>query len=258
MCTARHNRSRLQPWRDQILRRLVALRRKQRDEPARDVLGLIVRARDDDGRPLTDAQIVAHINILLVAGYETTTVLSAWMLYLLATQHTERERVEGELAALLGDAAQPVTIEALRAMRQLDLFIKEAARLYSPLIALPRGVVQPVEWNGYTLPVGTRVRLALAAGHRLPHVFADPERFDPQRFAPPREEERRTPYGFVPFGGGARLCIGINFATLELKVIAALVLRYYHLAAAPDQQPTHAGHVTATIPQGIRLRVARK
>jgi retinoid hydroxylase len=245
--------------RNQLLRGLIAARRRQGPggQPS-DVLGMIVHARDDDGRLLDDAQIVAHLNVLLVAGYETTTVLSAWVLYLLATLPEQRAAIAAELDPLWAEGDGCPTVAALRGARHLDAFVKEAARLHSPVIVVPRGVVRPVEFAGYELPAGARVRLALAASHRLPQVFAEPERFDPERFAPPREEDRRTPYGFVPFGGGTRLCIGSAFASLEIKALAAHVLRHYRLEAVPGQQIGNAGHITATLPQGIRLRVSRR
>jgi cytochrome P450 len=234
---------------------LIAHRRAlPESEQPRDVVGMIVRARDDDGRALSDEQVLAHINILLVAGHETTTTLGAWVLYLLATNPAERARVEAELAALLDAGGQAASVEALRSMRQLDAFIREAGRLYSPVINVPRGVLSDYEFGGYRIPAGTPVRLALAACHRLPGVFAEPARFDPSRFLPPRDEERRTPYGLVTFGGGPRICIGINFAQIEVKALAAYVLRHYTLEAAGPPSP-HAGHWNASLPGGLMLRV---
>jgi retinoid hydroxylase len=243
--------------RDQILLDLIAERRAHPlDEQPRDVLGQIVRARDDDGRPLSDEQILAHINILLVAGHETTTSLGAWVLYLLATMPEHRRRIATEIASVMGDAASgPLAVEALRELKQLDNFIKEAGRLYAPVITVPRGVLRDVEFGGYTLLAGTPVRLGIAAAHLLPHVFADPPRFDPDRFAPPREEDRRTPYGLVTFGGGSRICIGINFANIETKALAVHVLRHYRLAAVEGQRIVNAGHITSFLEHGVRLRV---
>ncbi|MGZ3681568.1 MAG: cytochrome P450, partial [Ktedonobacterales bacterium] len=100
------------------------------------------------------------------------------------------------------------------------LFIRETGRLHSPVQNVPRGVVQDVEFAGYTIPAGTDVRLALAGCHRMERYFANPDTFDPDRFAPPREEDRKTPYSLVTFGGGPRLCIGVNFANIEVKALA--------------------------------------
>jgi cytochrome P450 len=246
--------------RDELAGKLMALiaerRARPEDAQPRDVVGMIVRARDEDGRPLRDEQILAHINILLVAGHETTTPLSAWVLYLLATMPEQRRRIEAEIDSLLAAGAS-LTVEALRGMKQLDNFIKETGRLYPPVINVPRGALSEFTFGGYTIPAGTPIRLALGAGHLLPQVFAEPRRFDPDRFAPPREEDRRTPYGLVTFSGGARICIGINFAQIETKALAAHVLRHYRLEAVEGQRIVHAGHWTALLEHGIRLRVRR-
>jgi cytochrome P450 len=238
------------------LYRLIQERRALPDsEQPRDVVGLIVRARDEDGQALSDAQILAHINILLVAGHETTTTLAGWTLFRLATEPAQREAIQAEVDGLLGDARGEIPVEAIRQMKQLDAFIKEVGRLYPPVINVPRGVVKDFEFAGYRIPAGTPVRLALAASQRLPQVFPEPERFDPARFLPPRDEDRATPYGLVTFGGGPRICIGISFAQIEVKALAAHVLRTYDLAAAPGQSLAHAGHWTAFVPGGIRVRV---
>jgi retinoid hydroxylase len=245
-------------WRDRILLDLIAERRtRSHNSQPRDVLGTIVHARDEEGEPLSNQQILAHANNLLVAGHETTTTLSAWTLYLLATMPEHRRRIEAELDSLLGDVPGPLEVAALRGLHQLESFIKEVGRLYPPVLTVPRSVVRPVEFGGYMLPSGTSVRLALGASHLLPHVFAEPRRFDPDRFAPPREEDRRTPYGLVTFGGGPRICIGIHFAQIETKALVAHVLRRYRLQAVDDQPPANAGHLTA-LPHRIRLRVQPK
>ena len=227
------------------------------DYQPRDVVGMMARARDENGRALSDEQLLAHINILLVAGHETTTTLGAWMLYLLATMPEQRQRIVEELDRLLGNQVGPIPAEAVRSMRTLENFVKEVGRLYPPVLNVPRGVVSDFEFAGYRIPAGASIRLALGASHLLPRVFADPLRFDPDRFAPSREEDRRTPYGLVTFGGGPRICIGINFANIEVKVLAAHVLRHYDLEAT-TAPPPHAGHWTAILPTGVWARVRER
>lgn len=243
-----------------MLLQLIAQRRAMpEDEEPRDVLGMIVRARDEDGQRLSDEQLLAHVNILLIAGHETTTTLSAWVLYLLATMPEWRERLLAEL-----DAAAPVAtsgilpMETFRELPLLDSFIKETGRLYPPVLNVPRGVLSAFEFGGYEIPAGASVRLALGASHLLPSVFDAPERFDPERFLAPREEERRTPYSLVTFGSGPRICIGINFAQIETKALTAYVLRHFQLEPVTEQEPARTGHWTMQIAQGIRLRVTRR
>ena len=97
--------------------------------------------------------------------------------------------------------------------------------------------------------------LAIAAGHHLPSVFPEPERFDPDRFLPPREEDKRNPYALVTFGGGPRICLGINFAQVEVTALAAHVLRRFQLNAIPDRPFAQLGGIIQSLPQGIPMRV---
>lgn len=240
---------------DAMLLRLIAERRATPAKQARDVLGMIVHARDEHGRGLTDTEVLGHLNVLLIAGHETTTTLAAWTLYLLTALPEQRQRVEDELAALLADEHAPLSVEAARQLHALDLFIRETGRLHAPVQNVPRGVVADVEFAGYTLPAGTPARLALAACHRMPQYFAEPERFDPDRFSAPREEDRKTPYALVTFGGGPRLCIGVNFANIEVKAIAVDVLRRYQLAPVSAEPPMEFGFITTVIPGGMPMRV---
>lgn len=242
---------------NQVLLPLIHQRHAATGTPS-DVVGMIVAARDDEGEPFSDEQVLAHLKILLVAGHETTTTLGAWTLYQLAARPGDRARVQTELARAEPSREEPIGLETLRGARFLDSFIKEVGRLYSPVVQVPRGVAKEFEFEGYTIPPGAEVRLSLSAGHRLPRVFAEPERFDPERFEPPREEDKRVPYSLVTFGGGPRVCIGMSFAQLEVKALVAHVLRGLDLAPIPDRPPIHAGYWTAIAPEGVLVQVAER
>jgi len=138
----------------------------------------------------------------------------------------------------------------------LSAAIREAGRLQSPVLLLPRGVLNDFEFAGRHVEAGTQVFLAIAAGHRLASVFNDPDRFDPDRFLPPREEDRRNPYALPTFGGGPRIRLGINFAQVEVMALGAHVrrnLRLQPVSAGPI--PQYAG-ILPTLPERIRVRVA--
>jgi cytochrome P450 len=233
---------------------LIDARRRTRGA-AHDVISLIVHARDDLGRALSDMELIGHINILLIAGHETTTSLAAWALYELATRPEWVARLQAELAGLGVDRDHPLTVDSLRRAPLLEAFIKETGRLHSPVINVPRGTVSDFVFNDVRVPAGTPVRLALAAGHRLATAFVDPDRFDPDRFLVPRDEDRRTPYALATFGGGSRICIGINFATIELKALLAHVLTHYQLAPAHGHLPKTMGYWNAFLPEGLWLQV---
>jgi retinoid hydroxylase len=239
---------------DALIRPKIAERRAQ---PTDDILGLLVTARDASGQPLSDERIIAHANILLVAGHETSTSLSAWLLYELTQQREVARRVLEEQLALVGPTAEP-TLDEIKRMRYLDLVLLEAERYYPPVANGPRGVEEDFEFAGYRVPAGAYVLYSIAASHQLPEVFECPEVFDPERFAAPREEHKRTPYALVGFGGGPRVCIGINFAKVEIKALVSQALRRYELEAVPDQTLVQFYQVTAMPLYGIRLLVRER
>jgi len=226
---------------------------ERRAHPTDDVLGMLVQARDPDGNALSDEQLIAHTNILLVAGHETSTSMSAGLLYLL-TQHPDYlRRVLDEQAALVPEGTDP-PLEAIQRMRVLENALMEAERLYPPVQYGPRGVVEDFDFDGYHVPAGMHVFYAIAASHLIPSVFANPTTFDPDRFAPPREEQKKTPYALVGFGGGPRICIGINFAKVEIKAMISQILRQYTFELAPNQDVELFG-VISRPRDGVRMRV---
>jgi cytochrome P450 len=238
---------------DAMLLRLIAERRGQ---PTDDILGMLASAHDEDGRAFSDEELLGQVHILLVAGHETTTTMNAWNLYALAEHPDYLARVHAELDAVLLQGNGEITLNEIRVLKVLGYALDEAGRLWPPVAILPRVAVQEFEFGGYRVPAGITVRLAPAATHRLPAIFADPDRYDPDRFAPPREEAKRAPYALVTFGGGPRICIGVNFAQVEMKAAAAHILRRYTLEPMPEKPVVHRYYgVTAEVPSGIHVRV---
>jgi cytochrome P450 len=238
----------------QKLLELIAGRRATCPGNRNHVLGMLVDATDGSGRSLSDEQLLAHVNILLVAGHETTTTLGAWTLFLLAQHPSYLARIEQELNSILG--TKPLISNALQKLPMLAAAIREAGRLHSPVMLLPRGVVSDFEFAGRHVEAGTSALLAVGAGHRLASVWDEPARFDPDRLLPPREEDRRTPYAPATFGGGPRICLGINFAQLEVMALVAHVTRHYRVASV-SQMPIreHAG-ILPTYLDALRVQVS--
>ena len=247
-------RARTSRLKDEVSRLLQVKIRERREHPTDDVLGLLVQARDEQGNPLSDEQLIAHINILLVAGHETATSLSTWLLYLLSQHPDYLQRVLVEQEELLGMDMDP-TLGDIKQMKALDNALSEAERLYPPVGNGPRGVLEDFVFNGYHIPAGSYIFYAIAATHLMPSIFAEPAKFDPDRFSPPREEHKKTPYSLVGFGGGPRICIGINFAKVEIKAMLSHILRRYHLELMPDQEITQFYRATGMPLHGIKMRI---
>ena len=244
--------------REQFMLRMVMMQRdlnlilleeiaRRRQQPTDDILGFLVQAHDEDGQPLSDVQLLGHVNVLLVAGHETTTTLSAWLLYELGRHPDYLARVRAELDQALGGERE-FSLDTLRGARFLGWLIDETGRIHPPVRNAPRGVVKEFEFAGYTIPAGAQIRYSIAATHLLPHIWREPLRFDPDRFAPPREEQKRYPLAHLPFGAGPRICIGMHFAQVEVKAMVAHILRTCDLTPVAEP-PVEYGFITA-IPAG--------
>lgn len=109
----------------------------------------------------------------------------------------------------------------------------------------------------FTIPQGDVVAASPNFAHTLPHVFADPLKYDPDRFAPPREEDKKTPFGFIGFGGGRHGCIGSNFAYLQIKTIWSILIRNFEFELLdPVPEPDYESMVIG--PKPCRVRYTRR
>lgn len=213
--------------REQLLAQIekIVLQRQQEPDSSQDALGLLLQARDEDGNSLSLSELKDQVLLLLFAGHETLTSAIASLCLLLA-QHPEvlaTARAEQQHLAFEG----PLTLEHLKQMTYLEQVLKEVLRVIPPVGGGFREVVKPCEFNGYSIPQGWSALYQIGKTHQDSGIYAEPERFDPARFGSERAEDKPKPFGYVPFGGGVRECLGKEFAKLEMKLFAALLVRDY-------------------------------
>jgi len=213
----------------ELITRIIAERRAG-GRDGEDFLHVLMAARYADGRALSDDEIVGLLISTIFAGQHTSTVMGAWTGILLLEHERWLPAVLDELASEVGDGE--ITLEALRRLAALERCVKEAERMHPPLVMLMRRIVRDFEYDGWVLPAGGLAMVSPAAAHRLPQVFANPDRYDPDRFGPPRQEDRRTKHGLIGFGGGHHRCIGATFAQQQIKVIWSVILRRFELSLA--------------------------
>lgn len=219
------------------LERLDTLARGWLDERRRnaraddtDVLSLLLRDADQDaGRPDTARD---QVLTLLLAGHETTAATLAWAFYLLSTNPRSEERLHEELDRVLGGRAP--TAADLTALRYTRMVLDETLRLYPPVWLIPRRALEPDEIGGYEIPGGSDVLLCVYCMHRHPAVWPDPEAFVPERFAE-GAAAARVPHAYLPFGSGARACLGSRFGLLEAALaLATLAQRVRVRVVGPE------------------------
>jgi cytochrome P450 len=234
---------------DTTVRGLIRERRASGQDHG-DLLSMLLLAVDQegDGQGMTDEQVRNEAVTLLLAGHDTTAAALSWVFYLLAKHPEAAARVREEMGQVIGDRL-PAGADVAR-LHYTERFLKETMRLYPPAIGVfARQAVTDVEIGGYTIKKGGVVRALSYPVHHDARWFPDPERFDPDRFLPERMEEVPQ-YAYFPFGGGPRVCIGNNFALMEMTLIVATVLQGFELQLAPQQQEPRLSVMLSLRPKG--------
>jgi cytochrome P450 len=241
-------------WRaGQLLRHmLLQIVREHRASSNTTILGLMLQARDEQGSGFTDQELIDELLVLLWAGHDTITALLTWLCYELARHPTIEQAARAEQAQVLRD--RPLGPGDLRQLPLLDRILREAERLHPPAPGGFRGVVEEFEYGGYRIPAGWTVMYSSVFTHHMPELWSEPDRFDPERFAPPREEGKR-PFALVGFGGGPRVCVGLAFAQMQMRIVMSHLLRTLRFELLPDQDFSPVAVPTPMPRDGLRVRV---
>jgi cytochrome P450 len=214
-----------------------------------DMLSMLIQTADEDGTRLTDDELIGHSSGLFIAGHETSANALSWTLLLLAQHPAILADLVDELTGALGGAAP--AIEQLGQLPLLDAVIKESLRLFPPASMLGRIAVAATELDGYAVPEGAEVIYSPYITHRIPELFERPLEFRPERWA----TIKPSPYAYLPFSAGPRMCLGTAFASLELKVILALLLQRYRLETPAGLRVDRQLVITLAPAPGLPMRV---
>lgn len=251
---AKPNLRRYGPWRglgkrfaeaDALLYAEIADRRADPNLAERtDVLAMLVRTADEDGRTLADVELRDQLMTLIAAGHETTSASLSWALERLI-RHPDvlAKAVAAADASAAGDPAGD---------EYLDAVTKETLRIRPVIFSSGRLLKEAVDVGGYRLPAGSIVNPGIGLVHQDADLYPDPERFDPDRMI----DATLSPTAYLPFGGGSRRCLGATFATVEMKVLLREILRRVELCTttAPDEKQK-SKHVTFIPHKGASIRI---
>jgi cytochrome P450 len=227
----------------QLLHAEIQARREQADSSRTDVLSLLIAARDEAGQPMTDAELSDELMTLLTAGHETTATALTWVLYWIHKLPEVREKLLQELDTIGDRSDSNTSSSTILKLPYLNAVCSESLRIYPVgMLTFPRVVKQSLTLCGYDLEPGTRVLGSIYLTHQREDLYPVPKQFKPERFI----EKQFSPYEFLPFGGGAKRCIGDAFAQFEMRLVLATILSRLELALVynSDVKPKRRGLVT--------------
>lgn len=241
------------------------------------------------GKHLTDDQITGMLIGVLFAGQHTSSISTTWTALKILERPELFEKIMAEQCYALGDSYtnandntalkigplskgytpdMDMGINKVYRMDLLHLCMREALRMYPPLIMLMRKALKPVKvktskGEEYTIPTGHYVFVSPAVSMNIPRpdgAFEWPQRFDPYRYIEGRDEDTSKSYAYSAFGGGTHACIGEQFGFLQVKTIVSILLRKYEIDLV-DPMPTpnyRAMVVGPTQPLRIRYRLRKQ
>jgi cytochrome P450 len=201
--------------------------RQKTEEDKGDLLSMLLMAQDEEGKGMTDEQIMNEALIIFGAGHETTanTLTFAW--YALSQNPEVEAKLHAELDTVL--AGRAPRLDDLSSLPYTEKIIKETLRLYPPAWGISRNIAEDIEIAGYKLPKGATAMVAPWTLGRDARWYENPLQFNPDRWT--AEFEAQLPrYAYIPFGGGPRVCIGNQFAMMEARLILATIAQSYSLS----------------------------
>ncbi|XP_050903758.1 cytochrome P450 716B1 [Lathyrus oleraceus] len=191
-----------------------------------DLISCLLSMVEDGKQVLTEKEIIHNAMLVMVAGHDTSSIVITFVIRLLANEpaicaDVLQEQEEIAKGKLLGE---PLTWEDLSKMKYTWRVVMETLRRFPPVFGGFRKTTTDIEYGGYIIPKGWQIFWVTSMTHMDSNIFPEPSKFDPSRF---ENQASTPPYCFVPFGGGARMCPGYEFARVEtLVAIHYLVTKF--------------------------------
>lgn len=228
----------------------------RRGRAGEDIFTRICNATHEDGRQLTDQDIIDHMNFLMMAAHDTITSSLTSTVYLLGRHPGWQERLREEVRALRAEVGAVLPYERLGDLELLERVFKESLRLIPPVPSLPRRALRDFAFMGHRIPAGTQVSVSPMMTHRLPDVWPDPDRFDPDRFTPEAARGRHR-QAWVPFGAGAHVCLGLQFASMQARAFFFQLLAHHRVVLTREGETPFSLFPIPKPKDGLPVRLER-
>ena len=210
--------------------------RRREQGGGQDMFSQFATATHEDGSLMPVDQVVDHMIFLMMAAHDTITSSATSLVWQLAKHPEWQDKVRAEIMALTGGVPRAIAYEELGKLELTEMAFKEALRLIPPVPSLPRRALREFTFQGFTIPAGTGVGISPSNVHLMAEYWPDPLKFDPLRFTPENSAGRHK-YAWVPFGGGAHMCLGLHFAYMQIKLLMAHMLTRYKIELEPGYAP---------------------
>ncbi|MBV9458198.1 MAG: cytochrome P450 [Bradyrhizobium sp.] len=208
----------------------------RRAKGGEDLFSQLCRATHEDGALLSNQDIVDHMSFLMMAAHDTLTSSLTSFIGELAAHPQWQQKLREEVSALGLSPDAPVGFDHLEAMPLSEMAFKEALRIKPPVPSMPRRAVRDFTFKGYAIPAGTLVGINPLFTHHMPDLWPDPDSFDPMRFTDDAQRNRHR-FAWIPYGGGAHMCLGLHFAYMQVKTFARHFLQNLEVSIAPGYKP---------------------
>ncbi|WP_063894045.1 cytochrome P450 [Burkholderia ubonensis] len=224
----------------------------ERGAPApQDLITLLLSAHDAEGQAMSERELHDNIVSFIGAGHETSANALTWILYLLSQSPAWRARVEAEIDAHAHEGPAFTDLPVTRAV------IEETLRLYPPIPMMSRIAHEDDTLSGVAIPAGTIVTVAAYVLHRHQTLWSDPHAFDPERFMGTARENIQR-HAYIPFGAGARVCIGMSFAMTEMLVVLRCLLGRFRFDLVPGHRVMPQVRVAMRPQHGMMMRISTR
>ena len=210
--------------------------RRAKGSGGEDLFSQLCHATHEDGALLSTQDIVDHMSFLMMAAHDTLTSSLSSFVGALAAHPQWQDKLRDEVTALGVATGEATTFDNLEAMPLSEMAFKEAMRLKPPVPSIPRRTIRDLTFKGYAIPAGTMVGVNPLFSHHMPEIWPDPERFDPMRFTDEAQRGRHR-FAWVPFGGGAHMCLGLHFAYMQAKCFTRHFLQNLTVSLEPGYTP---------------------
>lgn len=228
--------------------------RRQHPDSSDDLLSMLMSATDEEtGKGLSDLDLLNEMITLFNAGHDTTATSLAWTWYLLGLHPDIAENMRSEVETVL-QRGEP-TFEKLPQLKYTRRVFDESLRLCPPGMGLaPRAALAADEIDGYSIPQGAIMNIAFYFTLRHPDFWQNPEAFDPDRFLP-EKVSNRPKYAYMPWGAGPHVCIGKNFALMEVMTILSAIAQRFQINLISKQPIEIDPRFTLRPKGGVKVRI---